>query len=623
VWRKGTLGVPVRLFTLVLGGALLAAGQTPDWRKVGGFSVELMLASPATGPVDQVWFGPDGTTLYARTHLGKTFRTSDFETWSPAADAPEAPLQVTPAFARLPETRARVVAASFSQSRIYALGRQLFRSDDGGHTWLNLTAYRSEVVIGPGQRSVALSVADQDQVVVANDFGVWRSMDGGLSWTGLNQMLPNLPMRRIYSAPSGSAGTTAEADGMGTLELPAGGTVWQPARSAAAEAEAALKKQIAAQIGVEPTAVAVSGDVVYAGFADGRILVSLDRGAQYRTTREATGSRVERIFADTGVALAALSGKGPHILRTTNQGIFWDSLDFNLPADAGAHGITAERASGAVYVATDRGVFYGQADLDIASTNAVNWVNLSEGLAAAPATDVLLDAQGVQLYAALEGYGVYATFAPHRLRNPRVVNAADFSARPAAPGSLLSVIGGKVSSARGGDLDYPVLAVIGNASQIQVPFEAVGPNISLALETDKGLVRRDIAVQPVSPAILLGNDGSPMLWDAETELAIDARNAAHSAGRLRIWVTGLGKVRPDARTGVAVHGDAPPQVVASVKVFLNHAPVEVASATLLPDYVGFYVVEVQLPAFTNAGASDLYLNADGQDSNHVQVVIEP
>jgi uncharacterized protein (TIGR03437 family) len=49
----------------------------------------------------------------------------------------------------------------------------------------------------------------------------------------------------------------------------------------------------------------------------------------------------------------------------------------------------------------------------------------------------------------------------------------------------------------------------------------------------------------------------------------------------------------------------------------------VTSATLLPDYVGFYVVEVQLPAFANAGGSDLYLNADGQDSNHVQVVIEP
>ena len=57
-----------------------------------------------------------------------------------------------------------------------------------------------------------------------------------------------------------------------------------------------------------------------------------------------------------------------------------------------------------------------------------------------------------------DGYGIYAMAAPHRQRNLRIVNGGDFSTRPAAPGSLLSVIGGMVTSARGGSLDYPVLA---------------------------------------------------------------------------------------------------------------------------------------------------------------------
>src|SRR5579863_3926462 len=56
-----------------------------DWRKVGGTSVELLLAAPATGPVDEVWFGPEGRNLYARTHSGKVFETADFENWAPAA----------------------------------------------------------------------------------------------------------------------------------------------------------------------------------------------------------------------------------------------------------------------------------------------------------------------------------------------------------------------------------------------------------------------------------------------------------------------------------------------------------------------------------------------------------
>ena len=101
-----------------------------------------------------------------------------------------------------------------------------------------------------------------------------------------------------------------------------------------------------------------------------------------------------------------------------------------------------------------------------------HWTSLSASYDA-PAIDVRLDPARVQLYAALDGYGVFATAAP--VRNVRIVNTADFSTRAAAPGSLLSVLGGRVSSARGGNLDYPVLQVQGNDSQIQVPFEAVGP----------------------------------------------------------------------------------------------------------------------------------------------------
>jgi hypothetical protein len=32
---------------------------------------------------------------------------------------------------------------------------------------------------------------------------------------------------------------------------------------------------------------------------------------------------------------------------------------------------------------------------------------------------------------------------------------------------------------------------------------------------------------------------------------------------------------------------------------------------------------VQLPSIANYGAMDLYVTADGQESNHVQIVIEP
>ena len=234
-----------------------------------------------------------------------------------------------------------------------------------------------------------------------------------------------------------------------------------------------------------------------------------------------------------------------------------------------------------------------------------------------------LDPAGVQLYAALDGYGVFATAAPHRLRNIQIVNAADYSVRAAAPGGLLSVIGGQVSAARGGNLDYPVLKVLGNDSQIQVPFEAVGPSVALALQTANGLVTRDVAVQPISPAILVGPDGGPMLWDADSGLPLDLRSPAHSNGRLQIWATGLGQVRPHWPTGMPAPMENPPAVAAGVRVYLDRSPIQVTRATLLPGYIGFYLIEVQLPAITNAGTSELFVSADGQDSNRVQIVIEP
>jgi uncharacterized protein (TIGR03437 family) len=223
----------------------------------------------------------------------------------------------------------------------------------------------------------------------------------------------------------------------------------------------------------------------------------------------------------------------------------------------------------------------------------------------------------------MDGYGVYSTAAPHRLWNLRVVSTADFTARPAAPGALLSVIGGRVSAAQGGDLSYPVLSASDRESQIQVPFEAVGPNVALSLETNAGRVTLGLPVRPVAPAIFVGRDGLPMLYDADTGLPLDARNAAHSNGRIQILATGLGRVQPDWSTNLPAPHQNPPAVTASVKIYLDGAPLELTRATLAPDFIGFYLIEAQLPPIANLGTSELYITADGQESNRVQIVVEP
>lgn len=625
--HKGTMRWGRYLWVVSLAAGILPGQTAPvEWRRLGGPSFEAGLASPATGPVQAVWYAPDGSKLYARLSSGRTVETTDFESWTPVDIASEPAEPAPPAVDRIPETAARLLVSASAPGRIYALGTQLYRSDDGGKSWSNLTAFHRQSVIGSAQRSLAISPSDPDQIVVGNDFGVWRSMDGGLSWMGLNQYLPNLPVSRVLATPAGSHGAEILVKQLGVMELTPGAESWRTAADPQAAADEDALRRLSQSLGTPITALASAGQTAYAGAADGRIWVSLDGGRSWAASaRPGTNGPVERLFADPNeprVALAAIGGSGAHVLRTTNSGGFWDDLSSNLP-DAPAHGVAAERAAGAVYVATDKGVFYATADLENAGLTTVNWTPLSAGLPAAPAADVRLDPNGYQLYVALDGYGVFATAAPHRLRTLRLVNAADFSTRPAAPGSLISVIGGRVRAANVGALSFPVLAASDAESQIQVPFEASASSFSVALQTGAGRFTLGLPMQAVSPAIFVNHDGSPMVLDGDSGMVLDGRTVAHSGTRLQILATGFGKVRPDWPTGMPAPLENPPVVAAAVKAYLDRVPVQVTRAALAPGYIGFYLIEVQLPAIVNAGPAELYLSADGQESNRVQIVLQP
>jgi uncharacterized protein (TIGR03437 family) len=616
--------------------ALPAIAQPPaevarlDWRRVGSSAMDLSLASAAAGPVSRVWFSSDGSRLYALTPAGKVFESTDLETWSSIANsvAPPAP---DPNAAASPAGGAKFYPHPQNPQRVFALATHLYRSDNGGGSWTNLTAFGDASVIGSGLHDLAISPRDPDLLIVANDFGVWRSADGGLSWSGLNQYLPNLPVRRILATPLGLAGTRIAVDGFRLLELPPGGdNEWRPVAdpqlSTQLESDAARRQAVSSALGAQITALAGSGDILYAGASDGRIWISSDRGQTWSGPRPGSGGAVESFYVDaqeSRIALAVLGGKGAHVLRTINTGVTWDDISSNLP-DTAVHAVAVDRSAGAAYVAGDGGVFFATVDFDRASP-ASNWTLISGSLPAAPAVDVKLDPGGNQLYVALDGYGVFATAAPHRARQLRLVNAADFSARAAAPGSLVSVIGGKITHAQAGELNFPVLDASDAESQIQVPFEAIASSessISLALDSAGRKFTFGVPLQDVSPAIFIDRTGAPMLLDAESGLMFDARNSARSGSRIQILATGLGKVRPDWPTGMAAPLQQPPVVRATVTAYLDRSPVEVLSATLAP-YVGMYLVEIRLPAIVNAGPAELYITADGKESNRVRIQLEP
>src|ERR1035438_8524686 len=106
--------------------------------------------------------------------------------------------------------------------------------------------------------SRARSPQDPDDVVVAASSGVWRSLDGGLSWSGLNQSLPNLPTGRLVSVPSGShGGQLALAGGVAQVEwAPGEKTAWKLVDASAVQRETAMKSALSQELKRSTTALA-------------------------------------------------------------------------------------------------------------------------------------------------------------------------------------------------------------------------------------------------------------------------------------------------------------------------------------------------------------------------------
>ncbi|MEZ5401231.1 MAG: hypothetical protein R2729_16290 [Bryobacteraceae bacterium] len=601
------------------------AAETAEWRPVGNTAIAAGLAGLASGPVTRVWFSPAGDAVFAQTAAGRVFSWRDSETqptgqWESAESG--APVTVALlAGAGIGEPGARLVDAGAGSPYLVAFSQSVFRSEDGGRTWKNLSRFRGASLIGEGLTDVAVSPTNAEEIVAATGSGVWRSVDGGLSWSGLNAGLPNLPVRRLLSVHPPR------------LELNGGEAVWMPRGQDAAwglaqpdvlASEETRRRTIEATLetlaggSVVLTAEASAGGWIYAA-SGGRVWISADRGRSWRLSLLPAGSgsavRLATFEQEPRTALAVVTGAGDaRLLRTVNGGLFWDDVTANL-AGTGLRAVAGDFSSGTVYAAAAGGLYQTEIDL-LRAAPAPRWTAIGQQLPEAAVADVMLDEGGNQLYVALEGYGVWAALAPHRFRDPQVVNAADRMARAAAPGTLLSVLGAMVATARAGTLEAPVLAASGGESQIQVPFEATGSELKLQLGRPAGgALSLALPLRAVAPAIFIDPDGIPMIVDADRGVLLDASTPARAGARIQILATGLGRVSPEWPTGLAAPADSPPSVVAPIRVLVDRIPVKVEKATLAPGYVGFYVVEVVLPDVVNVGPAEIVLEAGGERSS--------
>ncbi len=589
------------------------AQTSPAWSAVAGYTVNLGLAGPATGPVRAVWYSAGGARLLAQTESGKVFETTDFQHWRLNSDdlIPSPPAK--PAALGRPESGVKVDTGG---ARRYSVTLDNVYASDDGISWVNLTGFNGLSIIGDGFSALAVSPSNALDITASNQSGVWRSLDGGLSWQSLNEELPNLNARSLAGQRTVALATAAGSTQLASVTAGR----WTPVEGVAQDA--VLRAQVLAKYSITSSAVAQSGGVIYAGTPDGQMFVIANEGAAPRPSQIASaGSAINRIWIDPANPQAALAASGAKLFRTTSAGSFWDDVTGALNAGA-IHGVTADSSAGVVYAATDSGVFAGRVSLNAADRVPATWKPLPGNLPIAAAWDARLNMDGT-LTVLLDGYGVFEAPAPHRSLAPHIVNGADMTDRAAAPGSLISVIGANVKQASSGKNAYPVLLASEQSSQLQVPFEVAPGTLQLAVQSDGGLLwMAPLNVKEAAPAIFVNADGTPLIQDASSGLVIDAGTPLRAGTVIQVLATGLGRVTPEWPTGVPAPVDSPPSVVAPVSAFLDGIPIRVNRATLAPTLVGNYLVELEIPAIVNRGASELRIVVNGEESNRVKLFLE-
>ena len=596
-----------------------SAQIAPTWAPVAGYTVNLGLAGPASGPVRAVRYV--GNQLLVLTESDKVFETTDFQHWKLNTQDSALQRSARPAAGLRAEAGNLVVPTS--GTRRYSVTRENIFGSEDGHSWINLTGFNGQSIIGDGFTGLAVSPSNPLDIAAANQYGVWRSLDGGLSWQGINENLPNLNARRLA--------------GQRTIVLPRGTELlasvtagkWAPIDGVAHDS--ALRASLASRNGINASAVAQSGAMIYAGTADGHMFVLADENSAPQPSPFEAGGEVNRIWADPANPQAALAASGTKLFRTTNGGKFWDPVSGDLAAGT-INGIAADSSAGVVYVATDSGVFSAMLNLNAADRVPAVWKSVQGNLQIARAWDARLNMDGT-LTVLLDGYGVFEAAAPHLAQAPRIVNAADMSDRAAAPGSLISVLGANVKQATSqgtpgqgtsGPNIYHVLFASDESSQLQVPFEVAPGTLQLMVQRDGGGVwAAPLNVKQVAPAIFVNADGAPMIQDAASGLVVDSGTPIRGGSTIQVLATGLGRVTPEWPTGKPAPIDSPPAVVAPVTAFLDGTPINVTRATLAPMYVGNYLVELEIPGIVNRGAKELRIVVNGEESNRVKLYLEP
>ena len=221
-----------------------------------------------------------------------------------------------------------------------------------------------------------------------------------------------------------------------------------------------------------------------------------------------------------------------------------------------------------------------------------------------------------------------------------VVNAASFNQgsasllRGVSPGGLTTIFGAGFSSGteaarefplprklagsvvRVNGLPAPLLLVSPGQINLQIPFELVGSEAQIVVESPVGASDSVLVeVAPYQPGIF--TDAVSGL--AAIIYASDGLSPWHRPVRpgehIQIFSTGLGAVSPRVETGEAAPPLALARTLAAPRVLIGGRSLTPSFSGLAPFFAGLYQVNVQIPADLEPGSHDVVLETGTGSSN--------
>ena len=197
--------------TVALGGAALYVSRdnATNWTR---------LPYPAAGTASALHI-PDPDTVVVGLTDGRLLR-SRFSggTWSTLAAL------ATPRAAWISDLHATPGASSRLWATSSAVnGGRVFRSDDGGTTWTDRTAGLPSIPI----TAIAVDDTNPNRVWVGADLGVYQSLDGGLTWAAYSNGLPTVYIGDLIFHPHARV-LRAGTRNRGVWQIPVDGWLSNP-----------------------------------------------------------------------------------------------------------------------------------------------------------------------------------------------------------------------------------------------------------------------------------------------------------------------------------------------------------------------------------------------------------